>query len=824
MTTIQANPTASTPQSCGLSATTCAHCDLPVPRGLIDPAQDRQFCCDGCRTVFAIVHDHNLDRYYPLRRQLEKSKARATPSARSYEEFDDPAFLERYTTDHADSTRTATLLLEGVHCAACVWLIEKLPMLTRGVLRADLDMRASTLTLRYDPQTANLSNAARTLASLGYRPHPPRGVLRDQLRAAETRTQLMRLAVAGAIAGNTMLLALALYAGMLEGISEPMRHTLRLYSAALGLLALAWPGRVFFASAIAAVRTRTPHLDIPVALALAVGGLWGTANTLRGTGEIYFDSLTALVFLLLVGRFLQHRQQRKAADALELLFTLTPTTVRLVDEHGSVTARPIEAAQAGDTAEILPGQTVPADGVITRGASTLDNALLTGESTPAVAREGDTVHAGATNLSGTLRVRIQATGEHTRVAQLMKLVEQAGSAKPAVVQFADRIAGRFVVIVASLAAITAIAWAFIEPGLALEHATALLVITCPCALGLATPLVFTSTLARLARRSILVKGGAALERLAHARTAFLDKTGTLTTGSLRVSDWTGPDTLKPLVAAAEAGATHPIALALQSLTTDTHEQPVHAVTQHEALGLTATTGDQTLTIGSRDLMAREHIHIPPDLLRWADDHAATGATPVFVALGQRASAAAAVSGDLRPDAPALVAELTALGLDVAMLTGDRPDTATAVARLVGIAPDRVLASATPEDKLARVESTPDALMLGDGVNDAAALAAAHVGIAVGGGAEASLQAADLYIGDDSLHAVHLAVRASRAALARIRLCLFVSLAYNTVAATLAVLGHVHPLLAAVLMPASSLSVLALATARPAWARKQRPCP
>lgn len=824
MTTIRANPTANTAPSCDLSAATCAHCDLPVPRGLIDPAQDRQFCCDGCRTVYAIVHDHNLDRYYPLRRQLEKSKAKAAPSASSYEEFDDPAFLDRYTTDHPDSTRTATLLLEGVHCAACVWLIEKLPRLTRGVLRADLDMRASTLTLRYDPQVARLSEAARTLASLGYRPHPPRGVLRDQLRAAESRTQLIRLAVAGAIAGNTMLLALALYAGMLEGISEPMRHTLRFYSAALGLLALAWPGRVFFASAIAAVRTRTPHLDIPVALALFVGGIWGISNTLRGTGEIYFDSLTALVFLLLVGRFLQHRQQRKAADALELLFSLTPTSVRLVDEHGTVTTRPIEAARAGDTAEVLPGQTVPADGVVTSGESKLDNALLTGESTPSHAREGDTVHAGATNLTGTIRVRIQATGEHTRVAQLMKLVEQASSAKPAVVQFADRIAARFVVAVASLATLTAIVWAFIDPGVALEHATALLVITCPCALGLATPLVFTSTLARLARRSVLVKGGAALERLANARSAYLDKTGTLTTGSLRVADWTGPVEFKPLVAAAEAGATHPIALALQTITTLSPNQTIADIRQHDGLGLTADVEGSHLTIGSYELMTRRAIQLPDELLAWADEHATHGATPIFVALGDTARAAAAITGDLRPDAATLVRDLTALGLDVAMLTGDRPDTACAVAARVGLDPRHVHAGASPEDKLSRVVSTPHALMLGDGVNDAAALAAADVGIAVGGGAEASLQAADLYITDDSLAAVPLAIRASRAALGRIRLCLIVSLAYNSVAATLAILGFVHPLLAAVLMPASSLTVLALATARPGWAKESTPCP
>lgn len=806
---------------------TCAHCDLPVLRGLVVPEDQNQFCCDGCRTVFGIVRVNGLESYYPMRRELEDSRARAHAMADDFAAFDDPAYLDRYVTTHPDGTATTTLLLEGVHCAACVWLVEKLPRVVpgEGVLESSMSFARSTVRVRFDPARSTLSAAARGLDSLGYRPHPPRGA--DEVRANETRRQLARLGVAGALAGNVMLLAIALYAGMLDGITPAVHHSLRAYSAALGVLALAWPGRVFFTGAYAAIRTRSPHLDIPVALALLVGGAWGTLNTVRGVGEIYFDSLTILVFLLLVGRFVQHRQQRRAADAVELLLTLTPSTVRLVRGEEVVT-RPIHAAQVGDIAEVLAGQTIPTDGEVLTGVSRVDNALLTGESAPASVVVGDAVFAGATNLNSPIRVRITAAGEQTRIGQLVRLVAEASALKPELVQFADRVAGRFVIVVSLLAVGTGVLWAFIDPSHAVEHATALLIVTCPCALGLATPLVFSATLGRLAKRGVLVKGGSALERLAHAGRVFVDKTGTLTTGSLQLRGWVGPESLQPLVAAIESGATHPIARVLaESLhaanpsSGDGHR--AEAIEQIDGLGVVGSVGGRRLVVGSDKLMASREIRVPEDFRAWAKAQAECGSTPVMIAESGVVVAGASVSGDLRPEAPAMVGRLEAMGLGVSMLTGDRAEAAAAVADRVGIAPERVLASATPESKLAQIGKAQNkrgasggVVMVGDGVNDAGALAAADVGIAVAGGAEASMQAADMYVKDQSLLAIPLAISAARGAVRRVRVCLVVSLAYNAVAASLAIAGLIHPLLAAVLMPASSLTVLAIAAARPAW--------
>ena len=786
----------------------CAHCGLPVPAGLLEEGASDQFCCGACRVAYRVIHSCGLARYY----ELASASGEASPArgaGRAYEEFDDPKFRELYCRDEGAGVRSVELYAEGIHCAACVWLLEKLPLALDGVLEARVNYRRSTMLVRWTDSRVRLSAVARLADSLGYAVHPARGAKLGEIRTREDRTRLVRIGVAGAIAGNVMLLSFALYAGAFEGMEAQFRTLFRVVSLGLGALSLAWPGAVFFRGAIAALRTRTLNMDVPIALGLAVGGVAGAVNTARGTGEVYFDTLTVLVFLLLVGRWVQSRQQRRSSDAVEMLYCLTPSRARLV-EGDLVREVPIEALQAGDVVEIPAGGSAPVDGEVIAGSAEIDRALLTGEPLPVRVGPGEPIAAGATVLTAPIRVRVEATGEGTRVGKLMRMVEEAAGRRAPIVRLADRIAGVFVGVVLVLAAATLAGWMFVDPALAVEHATALLIVTCPCALGLATPLAIVASIGRAARRGILVKGGDALEVLAGRGTVVLDKTGTITEGLMRVASWRGPEDLRPIVGAIESRCAHPIASAFVRAFGDGGGMGVE-VEQTLGGGVRGWLGGASYVLGSESFVlegASAPDWVGPEIERVAG----RGLTPVLVAREGVVEAVAGVGDRIRPDARDSVVALRRAGWDVRILSGDHPEAVWRVGERLGVGVEACEGGASPEEKIARVEALAaraTVVMVGDGVNDAGALTAASVGVAVHGGADVSMNVADVYIGRPGLAPLRELFEGARRTRGVIRRNLGASLGYNVVFATLAIGGVISPLLAAVLMPASSLTVVLL---------------
>jgi Cu2+-exporting ATPase len=624
----------------------------------------------------------------------------------------------------------------------------------------------------------------------------------------EDRAYLVRIGIAAACAGNVMLLAFALYSGHFDSIAEPYRSAFRYLSAAIGLLALLWPGRVFVRGAVAAVRTRTWHLDTPIAIALVTGTLAGLYAVAFDTGEIYFDSITMLIFLLLIGRWLQMRQQRRATDAIELLFSVTPRRVTLVKDGHPIDAA-IDAVKVGDLVEVAAQQCIPVDGVIEIGATHIDSAVLTGESRPVAAGEGAEVVAGALNLSSTIRVRVSATGRATRVGRLMADIERLSRSRTPVIGSADRLARPFVLGVLVLSALCFLVRLPVGLDGALESTVAMLIVCCPCAVALATPLATSLAIGRLASRGTLIKGGDTFETLAKAPSLVLDKTGTMTEGKYALRDWLGAEDLRPVVAAMEAGAQHPIARALAACS-DRFAEATN-IEHHTGLGVTGTHARGQVAVGSAAFMAALGVDIP----RWASEAAThareSGLTTVFVAR-DRAIGALAVLGDApRSDSRAAIDGLRGLGWRPQVLSGDDQRTVDAIARSVGlgIAHGNML----PESKreaIADLKRAGPVVMVGDGVNDAAALATATVGVAVSGGGEASMSAADVYLGRPGLMPLVDLARTSRGVIARIRLSLGLAIGYNLTAAMLTLAGLMSPIVAAIVMPISSLTVLAIA--------------
>ncbi|MEZ6234795.1 MAG: heavy metal translocating P-type ATPase [Phycisphaerales bacterium] len=830
------------------SRASCTHCGLGVPAALIQPDAIEQFCCDACRLVYQTIHACGLDQYYAIRERLGAEGRRAAPSGTdAFAEFDDPAFTSVYARpaaipgEHGAGLLRVELLLEGVHCAACLWLVERLPRVVDGVRSARLDFRRAVGEIVWDPTRVPLSRVARALASLGYRPHPVTDTAAREARRRQDRAYLVRIGVAAACAGNAMLLALALYSAEFDAMRPVYAAAFRWLSVGLGVLSLAWPGRVFLEGALASARARLWHLDMPIALALLVGNIAGVVAAIGGTSEIYADSLTMLVFLLLLGRWMQIRQQRHALDAVELLFSLTPGVAHVVDgepmsQDAQVRDASVQSLQPGSVVEVRPQEAIPIDGVVVLGQSTVDASILTGESRPVATGAGGTVVAGAVNLASTIRVRATAVGRHTRAGRLMATIEELSRRRTPIVGSAQRLAAPFVLAVATLALVTLAI--HIGDGLApaLRHAIALLVATCPCAIALATPLVVTMAVGRAAQNGVLVKGGDVFERLARPGLLVFDKTGTATTGRFDVLEWVGDASLRPLVAAIEAGSTHPVAVALARPAEAEAEADLDPAARLDAdawtfehvlaRGVVASDATRTIRVGSPAWLASLGVAASD----WAERAIARARshahTPVAIAVDGRIESVAILGDRVRPDARAALDTLRGAGWRVAMLSGDDPAVVRAVASDLGIDAALAWGGASPEQKHERIAAlvgearrgTP-VVMVGDGVNDAPALATASVGIAVRGGAEASLAAADVYVERGGLAPIGALADASRRVLRTIRLCLGLALAYNALAAGLALAGLLSPLVAAAMMPISSMTVLAVAVRSRTFARE-----
>jgi len=786
----------------------CTHCTLPVPAGLVVAGASRQFCCTGCETAFGILSASGLDAYYGF---PERREVAVTGSGRGYEEFDHPAFTDLYVRTLPSGRSRTELYLEGVHCASCVWLVERIPLLTTGVVRAELDVRRSLAVVEWDPAAVPLSVIARTLDALGYPPHPFRGVARADVRRREDRAMLVRIGVAGAIAINMMLAALALYAGDVNGMESRYTNFFRWVSLGLTIPAFVWPGRVFLSGAWASLRTRALHMDLPIAVALAAGFVRGTMNTVRGEGPIYFDGLALLIFALLVGRYLQQRGQRLATDAAELLHAVAPTTARMVEADG-VREVPTGALAPGMRIEVLAGETFPADGIVVDGRSQVNAALLTGESTPATVSRGSAVYAGTLNVAAPLRVCVEEAGESSRVARLMQQVETSAARRAPVVQLANRLAGYFTASVLLLSVITLVMRTRLGYPTALDDAIALLIVTCPCALALATPLAITAAVGRAAQRGLLIKGGDALERLARPGTLLLDKTGTVTEGRVALVVWHGPDWVRPLVLALEAGSSHPVADGFRRAWPGL-ELPAVSASQHMmGGGLEGTVEGRMIRIGAPRFV-QESVHSTDPLLGGVTLDPTL--TPVHVAVDGQLVAVAGLGDQIREDAAEALAALRARGWRTELLSGDASTAVESVRAVLDFSADAARGGATPEAKLAYVFSrtaqrpSPDhpVVMVGDGVNDAAAIAAADVGIGVHGGAEACLATADIYLTRPGLTPLVELVAGAERTMRVIRRNLVISIGYNLVGATLAMTGIITPLIAAILMPVASVTVV-----------------
>jgi P-type Cu2+ transporter len=793
----------------------CFHCGLPVAEaGRYTAVVDgtvREMCCPGCQAVAETIAGAGLASYYRSRERLpprESGTEVRPPTARAMlEVYDRPELQRGFVTEHADGTREAVLILEDIHCAACVWLNEQHLARQPGVTSVDINYVSRRARVRWNPDAARLSQLLAAVEAIGYHAWPDDDANRARVERSERRQALWRLAVAGLAMMQVMMYAYPAYVAGAGDLPLDLERLMRYASLVLTLPVVLFSAAPFFRGAVRDLRMARLGMDVPVALGVAAGFVGSCWSTFTDGPAVYFDSVTMFVFLLLLGRFLERTARERAYESVRRLAHAIPAmATRIADDGATHEIVPAAMLLPGQVVLVPPGEAFPADGVVVTGITQVDEALLTGESRPIAKRTADEVTGGAINLTAPVTVRVTGVGNDTRLAAIVRLMEQAQAQRPALTAAADRVAFWFVLAILAIAAAAAAAWWWIDAARALPIAVAVLVVTCPCALSLATPAALTVAIGTLARRGVVVARGSAIDALARVTCVVIDKTGTLTEGRPTVVETRALGSLdaeacRRLASALEHGSNHPIALALRSGTVGEDEaiDPVHA----PGGGIEGSVGGRRLRIGSRRFVEAwlgEGV-----LPREADSRT----TEVWLAAPEGPLAVFKLGDALRPDAAALVARLRAAGCEIVLASGDESGPVTDVARRLHIGIWH--AELSPEDKRALVERLQRAgarvAMIGDGINDAPVLAQSDCAVAMGSGAALAHSAADVVITARRLAVIADALQFARRTLAVVRSNLAWAFAYNVIAIPLTVLGWVPPWAAALGMSASSLLVV-----------------
>jgi heavy metal translocating P-type ATPase len=707
-----------------------------------------------------------------------------------------------------EDLRQVDLAVSGMTCASCAARVERTLSRQPGVDRAGVNFATGRASVAYDPALTELGQLVSVVEGIGYglAPVAATSASDDEEEAQAERAWLRRVVAAWPLGIAVFVLLLGW-----------MDHTWARWTAAVLTVPIQfWAGWPFLRSGL----DRARHLEANMDTLIAIGTLSAfgfSAYQLIAGGSLYFDTAALIIAFLLLGRFFEARARGQASSAIRSLLELGAKEARLVVD-GQERMVPVDQVGVGDVVRVRPGEKVPVDGEIIEGMSAIDESMLTGESVPVDKHPGDRVAGATINQQGLLTVRATAVGADTALAHIVRLVQDAQGSKAPVQRLADRVAGVFVPAVMAVAALTCRGWWIVggHPSRGLVAAVAVLIIACPCALGLATPTAIMVGTGKGARLGVLIKGGEILERSKQVDTVVFDKTGTHTEGKMRLTDavpaaGVDADELLSWAAAVEYGSEHPVGRAV----VDGAGQrgiAVPAASTFESIaghGVRATVAERTVWVGSRKLMAGAALTIPAEVEAAATDLEVSGRTAFLVGWDGQARGVLAVADTLKSDAAAAVAELHAMGIGVAMISGDNARTATAIANQVGI--DRVLAEVLPADKVAEIKRLQAegrvVAMVGDGVNDAPALAQADLGIAIGTGTDVAIESSDITLLSADLNGVATAIRLSRRTFRTILQNLGWAFAYNTAAIPLAAFGILNPIIAGATMAFSSVSVV-----------------
>ena len=801
---------------------TCYHCGLDLQAESTFSAvignSEKSFCCHGCQTVCQTIYDAGLASFY----QKAPESQILTPPAEDFE-YSDTSFydIEEIQADYVTQQGELShidLLVNNIHCAACVWLIEKSLNRQKGIEEAQVNFTTKRLKVAWRPQDLKLSKIFKLLQQIGYQATPFDSDEAEQQEIATHRQLVYRMAFAGFAMMNMLWVSIALYTGADQGEFKVWFYWISFIIATPTFLYAGYP---FIKQGLGGLARRQLTMDLPIAIGATVTYAYSTYVLLTpsSTGHIYFDTVVNFLFVILVGRYLEAAARRKALSETHRLMTLQPKLATRI-EAGESQVISIKKVKEGDIVLVKPGDSIPVDGKVISGESAVDESMLTGESIPIVKTVGERVIAGSINTEGALKVEVEHVLKQTALANMLELMAKAQQDKAPIQALADKVVPWFVLATLSLAIATFFIWYQIDFEKALLAATSVLIITCPCALGLATPMSMAIATGVAAKGGVILKSGIALQQLARVNHMIFDKTGTITQGKLSLcysesSKALTEEALLQIAASIESYSEHPIATAIVSeakkknltLQTITHFQ------NFPGKGISADIGQQHYHIGTQYFLEELGIELAPKWLEMLQKCEQEVISTIFVVEDNVVSGMMGFRDKLRSDASLTLDTLQNEGLFVEVLSGDKEPVVKAVIK--GLGDLNYQAELLPEHKVqvikARQQQEKVIAMIGDGINDAAALTQADVGIAMSSGVGMAVEGADIVLSQNKLTSLLVVKQVADKTVKVIKQNLVLSLSYNIIMVPLAMMAIINPLVAAITMPISSLLVIANAS-------------
>jgi len=776
----------------------CSHCGLPIsPSNLVTEELDGAqvpFCCHGCRGAWLIIRDAGLSQFYG------RNDYQSGTLKNAYDSQFDPAYLGSFVVTTPEGAEIS-LIIDGIRCSSCVWLIEKFLLQQEGVLSARVNYATHRLLLRFAPQVTNAEQLCNKVAELGYLPRPySQSELRTSIER-ERKSMILRFGTAVFLSMQLMGFSIALYAGYFKGIDDQTRFLLQVLAALVTTPVLFYSGYPFFRGAWFALRNLTPNMDLLVALGSFTAYAYSLFALISGR-EVFFDTAAMIITLILAGRLFENSARHRATSGLDRLLQLTPVLASRLTDEGSVQVDSC-SLEIGDRIQVAAGDRLPIDGKVLAGESEVDESAASGEAVPVLRRTGDSVMAGTQNINGVLVVEVTAKANESFIARIAQMVEASQAQKAPIQALADRVSAIFIPVVMLIALATFFYWGANQT--ALLHAISVLVVSCPCALGLATPTAVMVATGRAAEEGVLFRGGDCLENASRVDRLAFDKTGTLTAGRPEVVDCRATDSetaLLTVAASLEAGSRHPLA---QGVMAEVQRRqlsytPLPEVQQVAGRGL--VSGDGQLLGGSRLLLEEHGIQVPVQ-------ESANLISEVHFARHGEYLGTIFLQDRPRTEAPEAMAQLRKAGYVSSLLSGDQAAAAERLAEELGI--ENWSAPLIPQEKTAAIAELNtnghQVMMIGDGINDAPALSAAHSSCSLVGSSDIALEQAEVLLSRPNLLLLPWALKLSKRTMTLIRQNLFWAFSYNLVAIPLAASGKLLPVYGAAAMALSSIGVL-----------------
>jgi P-type Cu2+ transporter len=798
----------------------CYHCHEPVAQGTalhveIDH-QKRLMCCIGCQAVASAIVDYGLTDYYRFRTESARKPEDLIPGQlRSLTVYDDFLVQNGLVESEGGDIKSSSLVLTDMTCPACVWLIESRLSCQQGIIDFSVNYSTQRAHLRWDDAKIHLSDILASISSLGYKAQPFDVSQGHRQLDDEQKLQLRRLGLAGVLGMQVMMISVALYVGEWYGIEQKFKIFFSWLCLLLTTPVVIYSARPFFVHAWRDLRLLRTGMDVPVSLGIVIAYISSIWVTISGSGQIYYDSIVMFVFLLLTGRYFEFRARRRSALHLDTIGQILPVvTTRLMNKHGDDEAETVAVASLleEDILLIRPGEIIPVDGVLIEGESSVDESLLTGESRPVLKSAGDRLIGGSSNIEQIVKMRVTHVGKDTICSHIYRLMEQGQRMKPELITLSNRISAWFVFTVLLISAATASYWISHEPALWVPITISVLIVSCPCALSLATPVALAAAATEFMKRGVILINSNAIEVLNKVTTYVFDKTGTLTSGKLTITSIITLSSKNEYECIAiakviEANSSHPVAKAFSQVSTETQRKSVNNIKSYPGAGIAADVDGSRYFLGN-ELFIEEQAGLKLDSDA-AKFESTTNSTHVLLANQAAIYAIFILQDSLRPGAEELVDYLKARDKSVIVLSGDNYSATKTLAGYLKL--NNFFAGQSAEQKMLRIISMQErgelVAMIGDGVNDTPVLASANVSIAMGDGTALASANADLILLNGKLDKVISIIELAVKTKLIVRQNMFWAVSYNLLALPLAVTGMITPWMAAIGMSFSSLVVV-----------------